>query len=58
MFHKLESDCAEQTSRLAYDLDKSRQAVATMHAGKAAADAENARLFKRTKFLEEEKESR
>ena len=45
--HKLEAECAEQTSRLAYDLDKARQALATTHAAKAGADTENATLFKR-----------
>ena len=39
-YHKLEADYAEQTSRLSYDLDQSRQATASMHAGKTAGDAE------------------
>ena len=34
-----------------------RQTVAMAYSGKAAADAENATLFKRMKFLEEERES-
>ena len=54
--HKLEADYAEQTSRLSYDLDQSRQATATMHTGKAA-DAEKAAMFKRMKSLEVEMES-
>ena len=53
----MEAECAEQTSRLAYDLDKARQALATTHAAKAGADGENAAIFKRMKFLEEERES-
>ena len=56
-YHKLEADYAEQTSRLSYDLDQSRQATATMHAGNAAAEAEKATIFKRMKFLEAEMES-
>ena len=56
-YHKLEADCAEQTSRLSYDLDKARQSLASTHAAKASADPENATLFKRMKFLEEERES-
>ena len=55
--HKLEADYAEQTSRLSYDLDQSRQATASMHAGKTAGDAEKAAMFKRMKSLEVEMES-
>ena len=55
--HKLEADYAAQTSRLSYDLDQSRQTTATMHASKAAGDAEKAAMFKRMKFLEVEMES-
>ena len=55
--HKLEADYAEQTSRLSYDLDQSWQTTATMHASKAAGDADKAAMFKRTKFLEVEMES-
>ena len=47
--HKLEADCAEQTSRLSYDLDKARQSLATTHAAKASSDAENTTLFRRMK---------
>ena len=44
-YHKLEAECAEQTLRLSYDLDKARQTVATAYSVKAATDTENARLF-------------
>ena len=56
-YHKLEADYAEQTSRLSYDLDQSRQVTAAMHAGKASADAEKNNMFKRMKSLEVEMES-
>ena len=52
-YHKLEADYAEQTSRLSYDLDQSPQTSSSLHAGKAAADAEKNAMFKRIKFLEE-----
>ena len=55
--HRLEAECAEQTSRLSYDLDKARQSLSTTHAAKAGSDAENAAAFKRMKFLEAERES-
>ena len=50
-YHKLEADYAEQTSRLPYDLDQSRQSTASMHAGKAAEDATKATRFKRMNLL-------
>ena len=44
--------------RGSYDLDQSRQATASVHAGKAAADAEKAAMFKRmNEDLEVEVES-
>ena len=46
-YHRLEAECAEQTSRLACDLDKARQALATTHAAKAGANGENAAIFAR-----------
>ena len=45
-YHKLEAECAEQTSRLAYDLDKARQAMATAHAAKVGTDGERRRSSK------------
>ena len=49
--HKLEADYAEQTSRLSYDLDQSRQATASMHAGKTAGDAENAANVQKNEII-------
>ena len=52
----MEADYAEQTSRLACDLDQARQTIASMHAVKTAGDAEKAAMLKRMKFLEVEME--
>ena len=55
--HMLEAEYVDQTSRLAHDLDRSRQTTVDMHAAKATADAERVTAAKRIILLEEEKES-